>query len=483
MKTRMVVPLLVVVSLALWSCTNDSTAPLADEGAVSGTVKDNASGAALQGVTVSVVGPLSQVPDVTTDDKGAYAIKFTVDSVAMVTVKFSRDRYRDTSIVVQVFAGASTDLTVNMMSFQAVTGGSGTPQSIAFLSAAPPELSVYGVGGKETAVLNWQVRDSLGNPVDAYNRATLNFTVQSPLGGGEYVSPATMATDASGSASVTFNSGTRAGVVQILASTTAGSRTITSEPVRMVIHGGFPDQAHFTIATPAFNFPALGIAGARHQISVLIGDKYSNPAISSAVYFRSSAGVIQGTTAGAITTADGQGTVDLISGNPEPLGVYAAQAFGNGYHFVVARTLGQGGVPVQDSLLLLWSGGAMITGINPTTFDIPNGGSQTITFNVEDGLHHPLSAGTAIGVEANIPPPPTDGVQQNKVFLVFGNQGGISLPDVIFPGPGTTNFTMIISDGSWGIVDAAGTPVNVTITVSGPNAAAPISASISGVIH
>ena len=305
----------------------------------------------------------------------------------------------------------------------------------------------------------------------------------SALGGGEYVSPATMATDASGSASVTFNSGTRAGVVQILASTTAGSRTITSEPVRMVIHGGFPDQAHFTIATPAFNFPALGIAGARHQISVLIGDKYSNPAISSAVYFRSSAGVIQGTTAGAITTADGQGTVDLISGNPEPMGVYAAQAFGNGYHFVVARTLGQGGVPVQDSLLLLWSGGAMITGINPTTFDIPNGGSQTITFNVEDGLHHPLSAGTAIGVEANIPPPPTDGVQQNKVFLVFGNQGGISLPDVIFPGPGTTNFTMIISDGSWGIVDAAGTPVNVTITVSGPNAAAPISASISGVIH
>ena len=28
-------------------------------------------------------------------------------------------------------------------------------------------------------------------------------------------------------------------------------------------------RAHFTIATPAFNFPALGVANKRHEISVL----------------------------------------------------------------------------------------------------------------------------------------------------------------------------------------------------------------------
>lgn len=487
MKTRMLVPLLVVLSLALWSCNNDSTAPLPSEGAVSGTVKDNATGLPLQGVSVTLSGVSGDVSAVKTDDQGTFTVKFTVDSVAHVTVIFSRDRYRDTSVTVEVFAGTKASLNIGLSSSQAVSGSSGgTPQTITFLSASPSELSVYGVGGKETAILNWQVRDSLGNPVDAYHQATLTFTLSSTLGGGEYISPSTITTDASGSAAVTLNSGTRSGVVQVVASTTVGARTIQSEPVRMVIHGGFPDQAHFTIATPSFNFPALGIAGLRHQVSVLVGDKYSNPAAPSAVYFRSSAGVIQGTTSGAITTADGQGSVDLISGNPQPLatGTYATEPqYGPGYHWVVARTLGQSGVAVQDSLPLLWSGAALIWHIGPTTFNIPNAGSQTISFDVSDYLGHPLAQATVVNVTASIPPPPVDGVEQNKVFLIFGDNGQVVLPDAIFPADGITHFSMTVQDGTWGIVDSAGTPVNITIKVSGPNAQTPVTATVTGVVH
>ena len=485
MKTRILFPLLVVMVVGLWSCTNDSTAPLPTEGAISGTIKDAGSGLPVKGVTVSVSGATGDVGAVVSDDNGVFTVKFSMDSVATITVRLSRDRYRDTTISMQMLAGSTTTLSILMSSVQAVSGGSGgTPQTIAFLSAVPAELSVSGVGGKETSVLSWQVRDSLGNPMDVLSPANITFSILSPLGGGEYISPTTISTDATGSAAVTFNAGTRAGVVQVEATVAVGSRVIQSSPVRMVIHGGFPDQAHFSIATPAFNFPALGIAGARHQISVLVGDKYSNPASPTAIYFRSSAGVIQGTTSGAITTVDGQGSVDLISGNPEPIGSpYRAEALGDGYHYVVARTLGQNGVPVQDSLFLLWSGGAMITGISPSTFNIPNAGSQTINFNVEDILHHPMAEGTAINITAEIPPPPVDGVQQNKVFLLFGDQGRIILPDVVFPGPGTTQFSMAVQDGSWGIVDSAGTPVSVTITVTGPNTVSPVTATITGVVH
>ncbi|MGA9119218.1 MAG: carboxypeptidase regulatory-like domain-containing protein [Bacteroidota bacterium] len=484
MKNRLLVPLLAVMAVVFWSCgSSDSTEPLPGEGAISGTVVDASSGSALQGVSITIHGVSGDSPTTQTDDQGKFDVKFSVDSVITVTIDMARDRYRDTTFALKVLAGSTTALTVKMTSVQAVSGGSGLPQTIAFLSAVPQELSVYGVGGKETAVLNWEVRDSLGNPVDDQHPASISFSIVGQLGGGEYLSPSVLTTDASGRAAITFNSGTRAGVIQVVASTTVGTKSVSSSPVRVVIHGGFPDQAHFTIASPTFNFPALGIAGLRHQVSVLVGDKYSNPAAPSAVYFRSSAGVIQGTVGQAITTVDGEGTVDLISGNPAPYGSYSAPAFGDGYHYVVAQTLGQNGAVVQDSILLVWSGGALITGIAPTTFNIPNAGSQVITFRVEDVLGHPLASGTAIDVVATIPPPPTDGAYQNKAFLTFGTDGRLVLPDLLFPGPGHTSFTMTVQDGSWGIVDSAGTPTNVTITVTGPNTANPIAVTISGVIH
>ena len=164
--------------------------------------------------------------------------------------------------------------------------------------------------------------------------------------------------------------------MQVIATATVGGRTLTSSPVRLVINGGFPVQSHFSIAPVVHNFPALGWLGKTNGITVLLGDKYSNPvAPGTAVYFRSSAGVVQPT---VFTNKDGFGTVTLYSGNPEPLGVYAAPGQGDGYHYVVARTLGQGGVAVEDSTLILWSGPGQISNVSPVTFDIANAGSQTL---------------------------------------------------------------------------------------------------------
>jgi hypothetical protein len=358
-------------------------------------------------------------------------------------------------------------------------GGTGLAQTIAFLGSTPSEISVYGVGGKETAILRWEVRDSLGLPIDEAHAVDLNFASINGPTGGEYISPIRVTTNGAGQAATTLNAGTRSGVVQVRATATVAGRTIISSPVQVVIQGGFPVQSHFSIATVAHNFPAMNYVGKMMPISILAGDVYSNPvATGTAVYFRSSAGVIQPS---IFTDNDGQGTVQLISGNPQPLGSYASVTYGDGYHYVVGRTLGQGGIAVEDSILILWTGLGSISGVSPTSFDIANTGSQTFQFTVADGLGHPLSAGTTISVTAVIPPPPSPGVQQNQVFVVFGNNGTQALGDVIFPGAGATQFSFTLKDGTWAITDA--TPVNVTISVSGPNTPSPISYTIAGTVR
>ena len=453
---------------------------------LSGTVTDALAGIPLSSasVTAQVISPSQQAAQTAvTNIVGEFNFLMTVDTTSIVRLAVNRTGYRDTTLFAKAIPGTMSAIVVGMRQGIAGNGGTGLPQTIAFLGATPPELSVNGVGGKETAVLDWEVRDSLGNPVDANHTALLTFSIVGGPGGGEYLSPTAITTTASGKASVTFNSGIRSGVAQVVASTSVGNRIITSSPIRVVIDGGFPDQRHFTVASPFFNLPALGVAAYRQQISVLAGDKYSNPAAASAVYFRTSACVVQGTFGSAVTTKDGQGTVDLITGNPYPFGSASAAAWGDGYFFVAARTIGEAGTMVQDSVLFLLSGEASITSIAPSSFNIPNGGSQSIAFHVEDALGHPLAQGNTITVTASIPPPPVDGQLQNKVFLQFGKDGTVVLPDLMTPGPGSTQFSLTLSDGSWGIVDSVGTPVIVTISVIGPNAVGGISTSVMGTVH
>ncbi len=457
-----------VMAVLLAGCKSDETTASQGEGVVSGVVTDASSLVFLADVAVQAQSVSSGIQTASTDANGGFRMSFATDSIATATVTLRKTGYRDTTIMVSVRPGTVVVLNIALHPKSVVNPGgttSGIAQTIAFLGATPQEVSVYGVGDKETSVLAWEVRDSLGLSIDAAHAVQLTFTSTNGPGGGEYTSPSSVTTNAAGQAYTTFNAGTRSGVVQVTASTTVGGRTIISSPVRLVINGGFPVQSHFSIGAQVHNFPALGWLGQANIITVLVGDMYSNPVVpGTAVYFRSSAGVVQPT---VFTDKNGFGMVTLYSGNPDPFGAFAAPVYGDGYHYVVARTLGQGGVVVQDSTLILWSGIGQISAVNPTTFDIPNAGSQNFTFKVSDAYGHPLAAGTKISVSALIPPPPTQGQQQNQVSIVFGSNGTIELNDVLFAGPGTTDFSFTLKDGTWSITDA--TPVNIVINITGPN--------------
>jgi hypothetical protein len=479
-----------VTAMLMVGCKSDSQTAAAGEGVVSGTIYDGVSGDKLAGVAVQATSASAGQTSLTTDNTGEYSFKFTVDSTLRIAIKFSKSGYNDTTITVGLTSGSVTPLDVRMTPKSIVVppgGGSGLAQTIAYLGAQPSEVSVYGVGGKETSILRWEVRDSLGLPIDENHAVTLRFTTPNGPNGGEYISPQSLTTNSAGQGATTLNAGTRSGVVQVVASTTVPgtARTISSSPVQIVIQGGFPVQSHFSIAAPQYNFAALYTVGKTLSVAVLVGDVYSNPVASrTAIYFRSSAGVVLPS---VFTDQSGQGSVQLISGNPQPLGVYAAPApRGDGYHYLAARTLGQGNTVVQDSVLILWSGRGSIKNVAATApatipFDIANASSATFTFEVSDILGHPLAQGTTIGVTAVIPPPPTQGMSQNQVTVVFGNNGSIALGDVIDAGGGSTLFSFTLRDGTWSITDP--TPVNVTITVSGPNVDNPISYPISGIVR
>jgi hypothetical protein len=104
--------------------------------------------------------------------------------------------------------------------------------------------------------------------VDITHAIQLVFTIVNGPGGGEFLSPVAVTTNSNGQAIMTLSSGIRAGVVQVVATGTVASGTVSTSPVRVVIDGGFPDQTHFTVAAHLYNLPILGTMGVHNPISV-----------------------------------------------------------------------------------------------------------------------------------------------------------------------------------------------------------------------
>ena len=458
MTCNRILYMLVILPILFLGCQNDDQGPRAGRATINGTITDASSLTPLAGVTVEarVAGGNAQTQ--TTNAEGGYEFTFEIDSVTSVSISCRNNTgYRDTLNIVATIQPNSSPRTldIRLTPRSPVGGGSGSgiAQTIAFLGATPTELSVFGVGGNETSVLGWEVRDSLGLPIDAAHAVTLAFSFNGP-GGGEYVSPLNVTTNAVGRAFTTLNSGIRSGVVQVIATATVTGRPpFSSQPVRIVIHSGFADSAHFTLGANRYNFPALGIIGLRNSMGVLVGDIYSNPvAENTAVYLATRAGVIIPT---IFTSASGEGSADLISGNPYPVGVNAHTPFGDGYHYVIASTLGRNGAVIRDSILVLWTGQSLISNVSVDSIDVVNGGSQQIFFQVSDPYGNTLSAPTTISVSVTGP----------QAEVSFANNGSFTISqDIILPPHVYTQFSCVVRDATPDSL--AATPASLTISVT-----------------
>ncbi len=314
-------------------------------------------------------------------------------------------------------------------------GGTGFTSSIKLVSSSATDISVQGTGNSETATLVFQGFDSLGTAVDQAHGSMMHFVLAAPsLGAVLTIDSIQM--DPSGKGTTLVRSGTQSGVVQVRASVVVNGRTVFSDPVRLSINSGLPDQAHFTMGAPYYNFPGLDYNFLTLPITIQMGDIYSNPVpAGTAVYFSSTHGVIQ--TQAALSDANGFVTKTLYSANPRPDGSDTL-AQGPGWTKVYAKTFDQAGNVVSDSLFVLWTGAPIIVKTSgPATYNLAPGGSAgPWTFTVTDRLGHPLSRGTNISVGGT-------GVQVN-------GQASVTLVDAFSGGSGVTDFTVSIQNANGG---------------------------------
>ncbi|QXD16970.1 hypothetical protein GQ464_008560 [Rhodocaloribacter litoris] len=400
---------------------------------------------------------------VETDSLGRYAVEIEIDSTMSLQVVAAKNGFNQASVTVQVLPDRLVEVpTLRITRIVDEEPVSGLASNILLLAQSTTSIGVKESGSEEVAKITFQVADSLGRPVILDKQARVRFTLGVRPGGGEFIFPESAPTDNNGQVTVNLSSGTKAGVVQIVAETEVEGRTIRSLPVSVSIHGGLPDQTHFSIGPARFNFPGLNTFGLTNAISVIVGDKYGNPVKpGTAVYFSTTHGIIEGSTQ---TDAQGRGSVSLISANPLPA---------DGVAVITATTADENQNEVIGQTPVVFSGIPVVI-VHPDTAAL----NQEYSLTVTDQNGNPLAQGTVISVR--VEGTKVKGVGHTGVTLDDTKFIGGMAYENILRGPGITEFTFrAVEDRT---LDEDGTPTveAITIRVSGPNGALEIVLTASG---
>lgn len=386
------------------------------------------------------------------DSSGAFNFDIRIDSTMDLQVVGNADGYQSDAYPVLAIAGRTIEVPVfNLFPLAEEAATSGQASNIILLEQSATSIGVRESGSEEQASLTFQLADSLGRPVILSETAQVSFRFGSQPGGGEFISPAVAETDNNGLVEMVISSGTKAGIIQIVAEANVEGRIIRSQPIAVSVHGGMPDQDHFSLGPQVRNFPGLLAFGLTNQMSVIVGDKYSNPVRSgTAVYFSSTHGVIGGST---LTDDNGQGAVNLLSANPLPA---------DGIAHITAVTADDQQNQVSATTPVVFSG-APVMNVSPGTARA----NQVYTVNITDVNGNPLSPGTSLAVNvagtAIQVGGTTSATLDDTVFL-----NGMNYEHVV-RGPGSTEFSFVISED----IDPANptTPVvtAIEIATTGPN--------------
>jgi hypothetical protein len=244
------------------------------------------------------------------------------------------------------------------------------------------------VGGDETSLLEWEVRDAQGFPLGSSNAVDVQFDVIASPGGGVTLTPSTAHTNNVGRVYTTLQSGTAAGVVKVRART----GDIESSVASIAIHGGPPDPSHFSIAPASVNVAGLIHLGIEDRITAYVYDQYANPVPEgTAIYFTTNFGGILGS---AQTGFNGQAHVDLYSAMPLP------DCGDGGLVTVTARTIDGSNQTIEAQTTVLFTGNTVITS-NLQSFAVPDSGFQDIFFTVSDQCGNPLVHSSKVDITSS----------------------------------------------------------------------------------
>jgi hypothetical protein len=386
------------------SCTETPTQTLT-AAKIEGRVVDKITSAPIEKALVRAL-PFNRNAETDADGKYALSIELPDTSARTITLIISKTGFANDSLRSLTIRNDRVTPVPDIKLGRQVSSGqaSGDATNIVLVEVTSSSVFVKGSGGPATAKLTFEVRDAGGIPVVTQHKVTVTFKIFPGLGGGEVLNPAAVGTDENGRVSTTITSGTRAGALQIVAEAKVKTVTISAAPVPIAIHGGLPDQSHFSIAFEKLNFAGWIYYGLENRITAFVGDKYSNPVPpGTIVQFRTSGGIIGGS---AVTDGLGRASVILTSSSPQPQGVpgYSFPFTEPGFARVIAETVDENNAKITSEGPVLFSGRTMpieVTSPQPLPFNLPPYGSQFFTYKVKDQNNNPLVAGTSISVSTD----------------------------------------------------------------------------------
>ncbi|WP_198284590.1 beta strand repeat-containing protein [Beggiatoa alba] len=203
----------------------------------------------------------------------------------------------------------------------------GSAGIIEIVRVEPRIIGIAGSGVAQTALLEFLVKDNLGNAVADGTSITFHLGNRT-LGGGESIytdettsngnTSATTVTN-NGHALVTLKSGHVAGTIDVIATTGTNNNAI-STTAQVTIIGGRADADHFSLAVEYQNIAGGVTFGLTDKITAFVGDRFGNIVIDgTAVSFITEGGTI-GTSIGGggftSTTTLGQATATLQTASP-----------------------------------------------------------------------------------------------------------------------------------------------------------------------
>ena len=410
----------------------DESNPEVPDATISGQIVESVSGDPILNATVKITDGTTQVNTTTTND-GSFSASFPLTEDKELTIVFFKSGYDTDTTTVYVPVSGDIELPVLKLTQQQGAGGgtsTGQAATIYLYAQSAQNVGVKESGANESVQFIFEVLDSSGVAIGSDNSVEVYFNLGSGPDGGEYLYPASVISNSIGRASVTLNTGTKAGVAQITAQFTVNNVIVKSQPILIAIYGGFPDPNHFAVASDNLNYPNYGIIGYEINFTAFIGDKYSNPVRpGTSAYFETTSGIIDGS-----NTTDnlGRATVTMLT---QPFPDLNEPGYGPGFFRVTSSTVNENNTTIQTSTIRLLTGLPVIT-VDPASFDIPNGGSQSFNFTVSDGNGNPMSAGQTISVKVNKGDLEVSGDvnitmldTQSKAFTMFNFTAVDSKPD------------------------------------------------------
>ena len=178
----------------------------------------------------------------TTGNDGSFSASFPLSEDKELTIVYFKSGYDTDTTSVYVPVSANIEVPVLKLTQQHGTGGgtsSGQAATLYLYTQSANNVGVKESGANESVQFIFEVLDSNGVAIGSDNAVEVNFNLGSSPGGGEFLYPASVVTNALGRASVTLNTGTKAGVAQITAEFAINGMVVRSQPIWLQYMAGF----------------------------------------------------------------------------------------------------------------------------------------------------------------------------------------------------------------------------------------------------